>query len=195
MIRVLRPLSHQTPGKSFPVQSKGVVRLTVCGSGDIRHGNDVCPGESSLEYHTTGLDDVKGCAFSIAYTPASKASTLSPDDFVVFSVNHTCVWQRFTKFEIPKDMPPCPEGGCTCAWHWIHSQDAGSEQMYMNAYQCNITGATGKHPIAKGQVPRRCGANNQPELVKAADPTNCTYGAKQPLWWDQKERNIVSSFS
>lgn len=157
--------------------------------GDIRSGNDVCPGSTSLEYHATGIDDVKGCAFGITYTPSTQVNSIQPEDFVIFTVNQTCVWERFTKFEIPADMPACPEGGCTCAWFWVHSADAGSEQIYMNGYQCNITNAKSTVPLAQPQVPRRCGADNDPELVKPADPQNCTYGAKQPIYWLQQERN------
>jgi hypothetical protein len=38
--------------------------------GDIRNPNapnDPCPGSPPAEYHTTGPDDLKGCALAIAY--------------------------------------------------------------------------------------------------------------------------------
>jgi len=158
---------------------------------DLRDGNKVCPGQGTLEFHTKDFNDIKGTALAIAYTPASQASKIQPEDFVIFSVNQTSPWERFTKYQIPADMPACPEGGCTCAWFWIHSQDAGSEQNYMNTYQCTITGAKSTVPLAKPQVPRRCGADSDPELVKAFEPKNCTYGAKQPLYWFQQEKNNV----
>lgn len=60
-----------------------------------------------------------GCALAIAYKP--DATQVQPDDFVVFSINQTCVWTLNTLFEVPEAMPPCPDGGCTCAWFWIHS--------------------------------------------------------------------------
>jgi len=190
---------HKEDVLEFPAGGETFVELT-CDKGasssytsnpggDIRNGNDVCPGATTLEYHTTGIDDVKGCSFGIAYTPVSKVSTIQPEDFVIFTVNHTCVWERFTKFEVPADMPACPEGGCTCAWFWVHSADAGSEQIYMNGYQCQITGAKSNVPLAKPNVPRRCGADSDSELVRAAAPQNCTYGAKQPIYWLQTERN------
>ena len=60
----------------------------------------------------------------------------------------------------------------------------------MNGFKCNITGSTSDVPLAKPQVPRRCGAD--PDYGKAdAAPGNCTYGAKQPFYWFQKERNNV----
>ena len=62
---------------------------------------------------------------------------------------------------------------------------------YMNGFQCNITGSTSNVPLATAQVPRRCGADPDNGKPNAA-PGNCTYGAKQPLYWFQAERNNVS---
>lgn len=62
---------------------------------------------------------------------------------------------------------------------------------YMTAFQCNFPGATGKSAVAKGKLPRRCGAdpaNGRPH----ATPKNCTVGAMQPFYWYQAERNNVS---
>jgi hypothetical protein len=157
--------------------------------GDIRdpsNPNNPCPGSPISEFHTTGIEDVKGCALAISYK--SDAKSVQPGDFAVFSVNQTCVWNRFTAFQIPARMPPCPEGACTCAFFWIHSPDSGGEQNYMNGFKCNVTSSTSAVPIAKSQVPRRCGAdpiNNVPEDV----PGNCTFGAKQPFYWFNQEQN------
>ncbi|THH19240.1 hypothetical protein EW146_g1868 [Bondarzewia mesenterica] len=177
--------------------------------GDIRNGDDPCPGSPPSEYHTTGIGDVKGCSLAIAYK--SDARDVQPDDFTVFSVNQTCVWTRFTDFSVPQRMPPCPEGGCTCAWFWIHSPDSGGEQSknmallhlsslliaskislfwsdYMNGFRCNITNSVSNVALAKPQTPRRCGAD--PSFEKALPaPGNCTFGAKQPFYWFQTERN------
>ncbi|THH29416.1 hypothetical protein EUX98_g4758 [Antrodiella citrinella] len=157
--------------------------------GDIRSADDPCPGSPTSAYHTTGIDDVKGCAIAIAYK--SNVSDVQPEDFAVFSVNHTCVWDRFTDFPVPARMPPCPEGGCTCAWFWIHSPDSGSEQNYMNGFKCNVTGATSNVAVAPPQVPRRCGADPDHQVAQAT-PGNCTYGAKQPFYWFQAERNNMN---
>ncbi|KAI0349736.1 hypothetical protein OH77DRAFT_1507355 [Trametes cingulata] len=154
--------------------------------GDIRQGDSPCPNSPTSAYHTTGFDDLKGCALAIAYE--SDVSKIQPEDFTVFSVNHTCVWTRFTDFPVPARMPPCPEGGCHCAWFWIHSADSGGEQNYMTGFKCNVTGSTSTVPLAKPQLPRRCGAD--PDFGKPdAVPGNCTYGAKQPFYWFQAERN------
>lgn len=62
----------------------------------------------------------------------------------------------------------------------------------MTGFKCNITGSTSNVTLAKAQVPRRCGAD--PEHGKPdADLGNCTYGAKQPFYWFQAERNNVRS--
>lgn len=87
--------------------------------GNAQQGDNPCPNSDTSAIHTTGIDDVKGCALAIAYK--SDARDVQPEDFAVFSVNQTCVWYRFTEFQVPERMPPCPEGGCTCAWFWIHS--------------------------------------------------------------------------
>ncbi|CAK5268864.1 unnamed protein product [Mycena citricolor] len=157
--------------------------------GDIRptpDSNDVCPGSGTDEFHTKGFDDLTGCALAIAYTADDK--TVAPEDFTVFSVNQTCVWTRFTDFQVPARMPPCPPGGCLCAWLWIHSPDSGGEQNYMTGFKCNVTGSTSEVPLAKPQVARRCGADSMNGKWHAS-PSNCTYGAKQPLYWFQAERN------
>ncbi|EJF64983.1 hypothetical protein BD309DRAFT_206196 [Dichomitus squalens] len=154
--------------------------------GDVGYGSNwPCPGAQPSAFHTTGESDVKGCALAIAYQ--SDVNALQPDDFTIFSVNHTCVWYLNTEFEVPK-LPACPEGGCHCAWFWIHSIDSGSEQIYMNAFKCKVTGDAGNQPLGKPALPRRCGAdptNGRPN----ATPGNCTVGAKLPMYWYQKEGN------
>ena len=88
-----------------------------------------CPGagpNGTSSFHTNGIDDLGGCALAVAYK--SDASAVQPEDFVVFSVNHACVWYLHTYFEVPADMPPCPNNKCTCAWFWVHREDSGSEQ-------------------------------------------------------------------
>ncbi|CAE7224843.1 unnamed protein product [Rhizoctonia solani] len=145
--------------------------------GDQQSGNDPCPGQPIQRIHTNGLDDLGGCALAIAYK--SDVNQVQPEDLVVFSINHRCLWDRFTDFQIPANMPACPDGKCICAWFWQHREDAGGDEMYMNGFQCNVTGATATTPIPRGQVPVRC----------VDDPSKCVKGAKQPFYWDQAERN------
>jgi hypothetical protein len=160
--------------------------------GDIRvpgNPNEVCPNSPSVAYHTNGIDDLEGCALAIAYK--DDVNQVTPEDFTIFSVNQTCVWTRFTDFFIPERMPACPPGGCICAFFWIHSPKAGGEENYMNGFKCNVTGATSSIPLAKPQVARRCGADVENQKFQDV-PGNCTYGAKQPFYWKQLERNNVS---
>jgi hypothetical protein len=147
------------------------------GTTDVRQGDYPCPGYPLSQFHTNGHDDLKGCALSIAYT--SDVNSIKPEDLAIFSVNHECVWKVNTPFQIPKDMPPCPEGGCICAWHWIHSVDSGSAQMYMNGFRCKVTGSTANTPVSKPVVPKRC----------TGDLSKCNQGAQQPLYWFQAEGN------
>ena len=87
--------------------------------GNVQEGDNPCPNSPLSAIHTNGINDVKGCALAIAYK--SDVQQVQPEDFTVFSVNQTCVWTRFTEFQVPARMPPCPEGGCTCGFFWIHS--------------------------------------------------------------------------
>ncbi|KAF8622851.1 hypothetical protein AX15_006695 [Amanita polypyramis BW_CC] len=157
--------------------------------GDIRDSanpNNVCPKSPTQEYHTNGINDLEGCALAIAYK--NDVNQVQPEDFTVFSVNKTCVWTRFTDFSVPKRMPACPEGGCICAFFWIHAPDSGGEENYMNGFRCNITNPTSTVALAQSKIPRRCGADPTNKKLEAA-PGNCTYGAKQPFYWFNLERN------
>ncbi|OCH95365.1 hypothetical protein OBBRIDRAFT_745520 [Obba rivulosa] len=145
-----------------------------------------CPGQPLSEFHTTGLDDVTGCGLGIAYK--SDANQVQPDDFTIFSVNYTCVWNLNTQFQVPAQMPACPDDKCICSWFWIHSPDSGAEQMYMIPFQCKVTGATGTTPIGTPMTARRCGADPA-NGVPNATPGNCTVGPKNPLYWYQQEGN------
>lgn len=90
---------------------------------DIQAGDNPCTDSDgsfpSGPMHTTGFNDLKGCALAIAYE--SDVHAVQPEDFTVFSINQTCVWSRFTDFQVPARMPPCPSGGCHCSFFWIHS--------------------------------------------------------------------------
>ena len=89
-----------------------------------------------LRFCTQGLWDLKGCALAIAYE--SNVTKVQPEDFTIFSVNHTCVWYKDTDFQVPARMPPCPEGGCICAWFWIHSEKSGGQQSMGTYTACSL---------------------------------------------------------
>jgi hypothetical protein len=94
--------------------------------------NNPCPRSPMSSYHTNGINDLGGCALAVAYK--SNARDVQPEDFVVFSVNHTCVWSLHTEFSIPEEMPECTDGKCTCAFFWLHLPDSGSEQSEFNCH-------------------------------------------------------------
>lgn len=71
--------------------------------------------ESTLPVNTSAFG---GSALAIAYT--SNYTTVQPNDMTIISVNWTSPWYRLTDYEIPADLPPCPEGGCLCTWNWVH---------------------------------------------------------------------------
>ncbi|EAU85153.1 hypothetical protein CC1G_06169 [Coprinopsis cinerea okayama7 len=159
--------------------------------GDIRDPNDPnnpCPNSPSIAFHAHNEEDAMGCALAIAYK--SDVNEVTPEDFTVFSVNHTCVWNRFTDFQVPKRMPPCPEGGCICAFFWVHSENGGGEENYMNGFRCDVTGAEANVnvKVAKSRVARRCGRDEKRGRF-TNDLGNCTAGAKTPFYWVQAERN------
>jgi hypothetical protein len=62
---------------------------------------------------------------------------------------------------------------------------------YMNGFKCNVTGSTSTVPVAQSKLARRCGADPKNGKPHSA-PGNCTYGAKQPYYWFNRERNNVS---
>ncbi|KAJ1307903.1 hypothetical protein OPQ81_001981 [Rhizoctonia solani] len=145
--------------------------------GDVRDGNNVCPDSPMAAFHTNGISGLGGCGLAIAYK--NDIHAVKPEDFAIFSVNHLCVWNRFTDFEVPAKLPECPGGKCICSFFWIHREDSGGEEMYMNPFDCTVTNAVSSVAIPPPQVPRYC----------PVDKTNCTVGPKQPFYWLQKEGN------
>ena len=57
--------------------------------------------------HVRDEAGAKGCGLAIAYT--DDVNSIKPEDFTVFSTNHTCVWKRETWFDIPADSESGPE--------------------------------------------------------------------------------------
>ncbi len=59
----------------------------------------------------------------------------------------------------------------------------------MNGFRCKVANATSTVALAKPEVPRRCGTD--PDNHKQFSiPQNCTYGAKQPLYWLNDDSNM-----
>lgn len=144
---------------------------------------------------------------------------------MIFSVIHTCPWFLNNTFQVPENMPACPNGRCICGFFWIHNVCRGllliclvklivfpsagfwirteyelmqscfpklsddGFAVYMNGFQCNITGNVGTQPIGKPGLARQCGADAA--SGHPANPSNCTIGPKNPMYWDQTEQNNV----
>jgi hypothetical protein len=105
-------------------------------NGDIRdpkNPDTPCPHAPTKQFHANNIEDVAGCALSVAYK--SDITTVQPEDFAVFTVNHLCVWNLHTVWEVPKDMPPCPTRSdgtqqCICMFGWTHKPDSGAAQSW-----------------------------------------------------------------
>ncbi|KAF6759800.1 hypothetical protein DFP72DRAFT_843931 [Ephemerocybe angulata] len=180
------------PAKAEISCDKGATSFFASSPGGDSHDrvdpDTPCPGSKTVAYHTLDFNDLTGCGLAITYK--DDVNQVQPEDFTIFSVNQTCVWRKNTDFQVPERMPPCPAGGCICAFFWVPSGNAGRPENYMNGFRCNVTGATSDVPVAKPKVARRCGADPKAEKLQAV-PGNCTYGAKQPFYWLQAERNNV----
>lgn len=106
----------------LPAGGKVTVEL-ACGKRHTSFGgappemDDPCPTDHPAAHAGPDLEEglLRGCALAIAYKSDAKA--VRPEDFVVFSVNHRCVKNRKTEFDVPK-LPRCAEGKCVCAWFW-----------------------------------------------------------------------------
>ncbi|PRP74785.1 hypothetical protein PROFUN_06646 [Planoprotostelium fungivorum] len=129
--------------------------------------------------HAPARGDVAGCAFAISYK--SDPRQVKPEDFVIFSVVHDCVARQNQTFNIP-NLPACPNGKCMCSWFWIHKSIGGSDQMYMTPFVCNVTNVRSNAKavdVAHAQAPRKC-----------YDPTTCTMGPRNPMYWKNERREI-----
>jgi hypothetical protein len=59
----------------------------------------------------------------------------------------------------------------------------------MNGFRCKITNATSTTALAKPTLARRCGEDHENNKQFSA-VQNCTYGAKQPLYWLNDNSNM-----
>jgi hypothetical protein len=128
--------------------------------------------------HTQNETMAAGTAFAISYQ--SDIKKVTPDNLVVFSVRYHTPWKRLTTYSVPKAMPACPKEGCICAWGWVPN-GCGEPNMYHQGFRCKVTGATATAPVAVPKAPVWC----------EDDPSKCTKGAKQMIYWNQKEGNNI----
>lgn len=89
-------------------------------------------------------------------------------------------WHREATYQVPKALPACPPGGCTCAWLWV-PRGCGQPNIYMQGFKCQVSGATSTTPVAKAQAPAQC----------EDDSSKCVAGAKQMIVWNQLTGNNV----
>lgn len=130
----------------------------------------------SPNMHTKDQNGAAGTAFAISYE--SDISKVSPDNLAVFSVRYHTPWKRITSYDVPANLPACPEGGCICAWGWVPN-GCGEPNMFHGAFKCKVTGATSSTPVAKPKPPVWC----------EGDANKCVKGSKQMIYWHQNEGN------
>ena len=110
-------------GKSFTVEIATNRAFTTFGSDknfngyyggqqDIQRNAAGCVTSPNL--HTPNQTLAPGTVFAISYQ--NSIDRVTPENLVVFTVRYKTPWQRVTSYDVPKDLPPCPSGGCICAW-------------------------------------------------------------------------------
>jgi len=135
--------------------------------------------------HSPKRTDVAGCALGITYK--SVVTDVRPEDFVIFSVVKDCPARALQAFDIPY-LPSCPNGKCICGWFWIHNSIGGTDQMYMTAFQCNITNPSHR-TIGRPVAPVRC--DGQPSCYlypNWGNRTNVCNKPLSPMYWANTER-------
>ncbi|CAF0957659.1 unnamed protein product [Rotaria sordida] len=174
-------------GGSFTVEIATNRAFTTFGHN--RNFNGYFGGPQELEYtpwgcvsypnlHTPNQDSAPGTVFAISYQ--NSIDKVTPENLVVFTVRYKTPWQRVTSYDVPKDLPPCPPGGCTCAWGWI-PMGCGQPNMYMQGHKCIVTGSTSTKKLAVAKPPVYC----------ENDRSKCVKGAKQMIFYFQKDGNNV----
>ncbi|KAF8913300.1 hypothetical protein CPB85DRAFT_1434153 [Mucidula mucida] len=129
--------------------------------------------------HAENRSMAAGTAFAISYT--SDISQVTQDNLVVFTVAAQTPWYRETTYDVPADMPACPDGGCICAWGWVPNH-CGIPNMYMHPYRCKVTGATATTAIGTPQAAQWCEDNS----------ADCVTGPKKFIVMNQNEGNTIS---
>ncbi|WWC69318.1 uncharacterized protein I206_103256 [Kwoniella pini CBS 10737] len=129
-------------------------------------------GQTGSQSGWTGNSEsnLLGCALAFSFK-SSKASEIKMEDFTIMSIQEKCVRKRLTTFEIPSNLPNCPENGCTCAWFWQGKNSAN--EMYMTGFKCDVSGGIGSNYPTP----------NPPRKGKISGPT-------QPLYWANEPTNL-----
>ncbi|KAJ3035485.1 hypothetical protein HDV00_003734 [Rhizophlyctis rosea] len=114
----------------------------MCGEAvdDPTNAADICSADPNA-FHGGG-----GCGLSIAY----KSNPSSLTDFTLISVAANCPNDgNPVSFKLP---PNLPAGEAVCSWIWIPNPNASADEMYMNCFDCTVSGSTsgaisGAHPV------------------------------------------------
>ncbi|KDQ25667.1 hypothetical protein PLEOSDRAFT_1045409 [Pleurotus ostreatus PC15] len=121
-----------------------------------------------------------GTAFAISYE--SDITRVTPENLVIFTVAYNTPWRRVATYSVPAAMPACPPDGCICGWGWVPN-GCGEPNMYMLPYRCTVTNVS---PTSSLRL-----APAQPGVWCEDDPSKCTRGAKQMIFWNQAEGNNI----
>lgn len=120
---------------------------------------------------------VSGCALAIA--DVDNIDDVTMDNLAVFSVQHECVQQKMTSFDVPAKMPKCTGSKCICGWFWLANN--GTANFYMTAFDCAVTGSPADATaIAPPRDPVFC----------RDDPSSCTKGSKRPIYAYNTPSNV-----
>jgi len=140
--------------------------------------------------HADNRLTVAGCALGIVYK--SNAADVKPADFVIMSVAKDCIARPLQAFDIPY-LPACPNGKCICSWFWIHNSIGGTDQMYMTAFQCNVTNPS-KRVIGTPVPPVRCDGKVSCYLYPHwGNITTVCRKPLQPMYWANNEGNNMAN--
>jgi hypothetical protein len=118
--------------------------------------------------HTSNFSTTRGSGLGISYV--NDPSQVTIDNHVIFSVNGSTPWFRIGTFDIPADMPECPNGYCICSWNYLPGH-CGEPNLFQNIFRCQIIGSTSTKVLS---APK-------PANFARDDPANATVGGKQVL--------------
>ncbi|KAK4231908.1 WSC domain-containing protein [Podospora fimiseda] len=141
-------------------------------------GSETNPAGPGGALHTQDESRAQGTALAISYN--SDITNVTMENLVVISVAPNTPWKRIVNYPIPADLPPCPSGGCYCAWLWV-PDGCGQPNMYMQNFKCHVTGSTSTKRLGVAKPPVYCAGN----------PSACTKGPKQMIAWHQLTGNNV----
>jgi len=135
----------------------------ICGEAAGNPGN----APSTCSDDPNALHGGGGCALSIS--PKGNPSSLN--DFYIFSVEHNCPNNfHSVTWNIPQNLP---NGKYVCSWNWIPNPNNSADEMYMNCFDCEVTGGVNGATITGGAHP-----------IQFAVPGSSAYGSR-PMYKDK----------